>query len=64
MAARAVAKNTPPRGMPAAERMLGFTARMYAIVMNVVIPATTSVLTDVPCSSRPNSFLIIRCVLP
>ena len=31
--------------------MLGFTARMYTIDKNVVMPATTSVLTFVPCSA-------------
>ena len=46
-AAIAVARNTPPRGMPAWERMFGLTARMYAIVMNVVTPATISVRTVV-----------------
>ena len=33
--------------MPASARILGFTARMYATVMKVVIPAITSVLTVV-----------------
>ena len=56
-AARHVAMNTPPRGMPATERMFGFTARMYAIVMNVVRPATSSVRTVVLFSSSLNSFL-------
>ena len=46
-AATAVAMKTPPRGMPAMDRMLGLTARMYAIVMNVVMPAATSTLTVV-----------------
>lgn len=32
--------------------MLGFTARMYAIARNVVIPAMTSVFTLVPFSFR------------
>ena len=39
--------NTPPRGMPAVDSRLGLTARMYAIVMKVVMPATTSVRTVV-----------------
>ena len=58
-AAMAVAMNTPPFGIPAAESMSGLTARMYAIVMNVVMPATSSVRTDVrfrlSLKSRPRS---------
>ena len=39
-AARAVAVNTAPESIPVAESMLGLTARIYAIVINVVIPAS------------------------
>ena len=42
--------------MPDAERMLGFTARMYAMVMKVVIPATTSVRTVVLFSLSLKNF--------
>lgn len=51
-AARAVAIKTPWLFMPASPSMLGFTARMYAIARNVVIPAMTSVFTLVPFSFR------------
>src|SRR5690606_40372614 len=40
--------------MPVLERMPGFTKMMYAIVMKVVSPATTSVRTVVPFSLRRN----------
>lgn len=43
----AVAVNTAPESMPVADRMFGLTARIYAIVMKVVIPARTSVLASV-----------------
>ena len=46
-AARAVAVRSAPLSMPAALMMLGLTARIYAIVMKVVMPAMISVLTDV-----------------
>ena len=51
----AVAVKTAPLSMPDASRMFGFTARMYAIVMNVVIPAITSVFTSVWFSLRWNN---------
>ncbi len=56
MAASAVAVNTEPAGIPQAVNMLGFTARMYAIVRNVVIPAIISVLSLFLVGSNPNSF--------
>src|SRR5512145_3081885 len=43
----AVAEKTAFLSMPVAERISGLTARIYAIVMKVVIPAKTSVLTFV-----------------
>ena len=46
----AVATNTALAFIPEALRMLGFTARMYAMVRNVVRPAITSCLTVVLCS--------------
>ena len=54
--AMAVASRTAVGSMPAALKILGFTARMYAMVMNVVIPATTSVLTLVPWVFSLKSF--------
>ena len=36
--------------IPVEPSTLGFTARMYAMVIKVVIPAMTSVLTVVLCS--------------
>jgi len=55
-AANAVAVNTAPESIPAADRILGFTARIYAIVMNVVIPARISVFTSVLFSESLNIF--------
>jgi hypothetical protein len=49
---RTVAVNRASCGMPVAERTEGFTARIYAAVMNVVRPARSSVLTVVPRSLR------------
>ena len=46
----AVAENTLPKSMPADDRMDGLTASMYAIVINTVMPAVTSVSTSVPLS--------------
>ena len=54
--ASAVAIKTACASMPDAERMLGFTARMYAMVMKVVIPATTSVRTVVLFSLSLKNF--------
>ena len=51
-----VAAKIASLGIPEAERMLGFTARIYAIAKKVVMPATTSVLTLVPFSLSLNSF--------
>ena len=42
--------------MPVAERIFGFTARIYAIVIKVVIPAAISVFTLVPRSLSLNIF--------
>ena len=50
--ASAVAVNTAPASMPAALKISGFTARMYAIVMNVVSPAKSSVCTVVRFSFK------------
>ena len=63
IAARAVAVNTASFGMPLSARalkMLGLTARMYAIVRNVVIPAITSVLTFIVFLLNPNNLFSIR----
>ena len=62
MAARAVAVNTAPAGIGLsliALKMSGFTARMYDMVRNVVIPARISVLIVVLVESKPNSFFNI-----
>lgn len=55
----AVAVNTAPLSMPVTPSMLGFTARMYDIVRNVVIPARISVLTCMECELNPNNFCSI-----
>ena len=54
--ARQVARRTAVLSMPVAERIFGFTASMYAIVINVVIPAAISVFTFVPRSFSSNIF--------
>ena len=46
----AVAVKTAPESIPAADKIVGFTISMYAMVINVVIPATTSCLTFVSFS--------------
>ena len=48
------AVNTAAGSIPAAPRIIGLTARMYAIVIKVVRPAVTSVFTVVPCSDSLN----------
>ena len=66
MAARAVEVNTALVTMPLearTEKMLGLTARMYAIVRKVVIPAITSVLMLCFAGSKPKSFSNIVVVL-
>ena len=66
MAARAVEVNTAFVTMPLearTEKMLGLTARMYAIVRKVVIPAITSVLMLCFAGSKPKSFSNIVVVL-
>ena len=60
--ARAVAVKTAPPGIGlslSALKMSGFTARIYDIVRNVVIPARISVFTVVFDESKPKSFLSI-----
>ena len=52
--ARAVASRTAVVSMPVEPSTLGFTARMYAMVIKVVIPAMTSVFTVVLCSDSLN----------
>ena len=37
-----VAKSTPSTGIPASERIRGFTTTTYAMVINVVSPASSS----------------------
>lgn len=59
MAASAVAVNTALVSMPLSARllkMLGLTARMYAMVRKVVMPAITSVLMLCFDGSKPKSF--------
>ena len=56
-----VAMNTPfHRGEPVLKLVskLGFRAMMYAMVMKVVRPATTSVFTVVRLSDKRNNFSI------
>ena len=56
-AARAVAVNTEPVGIPgSAEKMPGLTAKIYDIVRKVVIPAKISVLTELTFGSKPKAF--------
>ena len=50
--ATAVAVKMEPASIPEALKMDGLSARMYTIVINVVIPAITSVLTVVPFSFK------------
>jgi len=60
MAAKDVDVNTAPTGMPSSmPNMAGFTARIYDMVRNVVIPAITSVRTVVFSGSKPNNFFNI-----
>ena len=59
IAARAVDVNTAPPGISSSPNNEGFTARIYAIVKKVVIPAMISVLTVVLVESNPNSFFSI-----
>ncbi len=54
--ASAVASSTAFASIPEAERILGFTARIYAMVIKVVIPAITSVFTFVPFSFSLKNF--------
>ena len=48
--ASTVAVNNSPEGIPVADKRLGLTASMYAMVIKVVKPATISVLRLVLCS--------------
>src|SRR5262245_54432440 len=52
--ARQVATRTAPKSMPAALRTAGCTNTIYAIVRNVVTPASTSVRTVVPWADSAN----------
>ena len=57
-----LARRTAVASIPAALNTLGLTARIYAIVIKVVIPAITSVFTVVLCSLSLNFFSnIIVC---
>lgn len=49
-AVKHVAVKTAPLGIPAIPNISGFTAIIYAIAKNVVIPAVTSFLKSVPFS--------------
>ena len=51
-----VAVKTAPVSIPEAPKIPGLTAKMYAIVINVVKPATTSVRTLVLFSESLNNF--------
>ncbi len=61
--ASAVAIKTALLSMPEADRIDGLTARMYAIVIKVVTPATTSVLMVVLFSLSLNHFSNITFLL-
>ena len=54
--ASAVAIRIACASIPVAERMLGLTARIYAMVINVVKPASTSVFTSVLFSLSLKNF--------
>ena len=56
---RTVVVNNAPLSIPVSLRILGLTAKMYAMVRNVVIPAMTSVRIVVSFGLKPNSFLIM-----
>lgn len=58
-----VVVNMAPASMPATDRMLGLTARIYAIVRNVVIPPMISFFTDIVLASKPKSFCSINCLM-
>ena len=57
---RRLTVKTAPPSIPVALNIPGLTARIYAIVRNVVIPATTSVLTFVPFSVSLKNLSIIK----
>ena len=63
VAASTVATKMPPLGIPETARMSGFTARMYAMVMNVIRPASISVWTFVPFSRSLKNFSSISYFL-
>ena len=50
--ARQVAAVTPAMGIPASCRIDGLTKMIYAIVMNVVMPARSSVFQLVPSAAN------------
>lgn len=55
-----VAKKTAWLGIPDKERIAGLTKMIYDIAKKVVIPATTSVETVVPCSLSLKKFSILK----
>lgn len=54
--ASAVAVKSAPSSIPACDRMAGLTAKIYAIDINVVIPAIISVRTLCLVLSNPKIF--------
>src|ERR1041384_6204882 len=65
-----VATHTPPLSIPALPRVCGLTNRIWAIVRNVVAPATNSVRTLVPCfesskvrSSKPSCRAVVSLMV-
>src|ERR1700730_2793140 len=62
-AAKQVAAVTAAIGIPASNRMDGFTKTMYAIVMNVVAPARISVRQFVPRESN-SKYRSARSLMP
>ena len=61
--ANAVASNTAVESIPAAESIDGLTARIYAIVINVVTPPITSLRTVVLFSFSLKNFSNISLLL-
>jgi hypothetical protein len=62
-AARIVATVLGPDGIPANDRIAGFTTTMYAMVANVVAPPRTSIRTEVPRSLKRKSLSSIARLL-
>ena len=53
-----VAKSTPEKSIPVLESIMGLTTMIYAMVRNVVTPASISVFTSLPLSLNLKYFSI------